>query len=151
MVKGIGDATVIVSIAPVCCYVPAGAPSLVGCLRLLISYIRRYPLLEVSGWKEKHDATLGIKDVFRSVRLCTSYLCFKSPVVLLLSSFGAAAHSGPGPDFTSTAFSLYVAKGDTGAKIVQAHALQSILPHGTLNLLEPELFFKFLAHPVYKM
>ena len=71
MVKGVSDANVIVSNVPVCCYVPGGAPSLVDCLRLLISYIRRYPLIEVSGWKEKYDATPGIKGVFRIVQLCT--------------------------------------------------------------------------------
>ena len=127
MVKGISDATVIVSTVLVCCYVPTGAPSLVGCLRLLISYIRRYPLLEVGGWKEKHDATPRIKDVFRGVQLCTYYLCFKRPVILVISSFGASAHRGPGPGFTSIAFSLYDAKSHISTRIVQALALQSIL------------------------
>lgn len=35
--------------------------------------------------------------------------------------------------FTNKAFALYDAKGEVGAKIVQAHDFQSILLHGTLK------------------
>ena len=44
------------------------------------------------------DTMPGMKDVFRSVQLCSYSLCFKRPVGFVSSSsFGATAFRGPWP------------------------------------------------------
>lgn len=109
-----------------CCYISGRAPSLVGCLRLLVSYFPRYPLLEVGGWKDKHGATPGMKD-FLGAYNCLLTICALRVCSCFSSSFGATTLSRPGPGFTSTAFSLFDAKVYVGARIVQTYAFQSIL------------------------